>query len=148
MSLSLTSSTKNASHQNSQPRWILIDAKGKTLGRLSTQIANALRGKRKVNYTPNVRTMGDHVVVINCAKIGLTGNKKTQKMYHTYSGYPGGIKSVTMGFRLQNRPTELVRDSVKLMLPKNKLQKYALTRLHLYADDKHPHTSIGQEPTK
>lgn len=148
MSLTLSKTTKNVHKHQVQPKWIILDAQGKTLGRLSTEIANALRGKRKSSYTPHTTTMGDHVVVINCAGLKVTGKKLVAKKYHRYSGYPGGITTVSLGDRMKKRPTELLRDSVRLMLPKNKLQRIALNRLHLYVDDKHPHTSVMTKKSK
>ena len=101
-------------------RWYVVDAEGKTLGRLATQIADTLRGKGKPEYTPHVDT-GDFVVVVNAEKIHVTGNKLDQKMYHRHSGYPGGLRSRTLREQLERRPTEVIRKAVKGMLPKNKL---------------------------
>src|SRR4029077_2321176 len=101
-------------------RWYLVDAEGKTLGRLATQIADTLRGKGKPEYTPHVDS-GDFVVVVNAEKIHVTGNKLDQKMYHRHSGYPGGLRSRTLREQLERRPTEVLRKAVKGMLPRNKL---------------------------
>src|ERR671925_853233 len=100
--------------------WYLVDADGKTLGRLATRIADTLRGKGKPEYTPHVDT-GDFVVVVNAEKIQVTGNKLDQKLYRRHSGYPGGLRSRTLRDQLERRPTEVLRKAVKGMLPRNKL---------------------------
>ena len=111
--------------------WLVVDANGQTLGRLSTQIADALRGKRKPEYTPHVDT-GDFVVVINAEKISVTGDKRAQKRYYRHSGYPGGIKSRTLQEMLDRRPEEVIRIAVKGMLPRNRLARKQLTHLRIY----------------
>jgi large subunit ribosomal protein L13 len=118
--------------------WYLVDAEGKTLGRLATQIADTLRGKRKPQYTPHVDT-GDFVVVVNAEKILVTGNKLDQKRYYRHSGYPGGIRSRTLREQLERRPTEVLRVAVKGMLPKNRLARQQITKLKIYAGPEHPH---------
>jgi large subunit ribosomal protein L13 len=118
--------------------WYLVDAEGKTLGRLATQIADTLRGKRKPQYTPHVDT-GDFVVVVNAEKIQVTGNKLDQKRYYRHSGYPGGLRSRTLREQLERRPTEVLRVAVKGMLPKNRLARQQLTKLKIYAGPEHPH---------
>jgi len=118
--------------------WVLIDATGQTLGRLSTQIAEILRGKRKPGYTPHVDT-GDFVVVINAEKISVTGNKRAEKLYYRHSGFPGGLKSRTLDEMLERRPEEVIRKAVKGMLPKNRLARKQLTKLKVYAGAEHPH---------
>ena len=123
--------------------WLLVDAEGLTLGRLATQIADALRGKRKPEYTPHVDT-GDFVVVINAEKITVTGSKRTEKRYYRHSGYPGGIKSRTLEEMLDRRPEEVIRKAVKGMLPKNRLARKQLTKLKVYAGPEHPHAA--QQP--
>jgi large subunit ribosomal protein L13 len=123
--------------------WLLVDANGLTLGRLSTQIADALRGKRKVTYTPHVDT-GDFVVVINCEKIAVTGNKLAEKRYYRHSGYPGGLKSRTLAEQLDRQPEEVIRHAVKGMLPRNRLARKQLTKLKIYAGPEHPHAA--QQP--
>src|SRR6202012_4514184 len=110
--------------------WLIVDATGLTLGRLSTQIADALRGKRKPTYTPHVDT-GDFVVVINAEKIRVTGDKLAQKTYWRPSGYPGGIKSRTLAEMLDRRPEEVIRKAVKGMLPRNRLARQQLTKLKI-----------------
>jgi large subunit ribosomal protein L13 len=123
--------------------WLLVDANGQTLGRLSTQIADALRGKRKPTYTPHIDT-GDFVVVINAEKIAVTGNKLEDKRYYRHSGYPGGLKSRTLAEQLARQPEEVIRHSVKGMLPRNRLARKQLTKLKIYAGPEHPH--IAQQP--
>ena len=118
--------------------WYLVDAEGKTLGRLATQIADTLRGKRKPTYTPHIDT-GDFVVVINAEKISVTGQKRTEKMYYRHSGYPGGLRSRTLREQLERRPTEVLRVAVKGMLPKNRLARQQITKLKIYAGPEHPH---------
>jgi len=118
--------------------WYLVDAEGKTLGRLATQIADTLRGKRKPQFTPHVDT-GDFVIVINAEKIQVTGNKLDQKRYYRHSGYPGGIRSRTLREQLERRPTEVLRVAVKGMLPKNRLARQQITKLKIYAGPEHPH---------
>jgi large subunit ribosomal protein L13 len=118
--------------------WYVVDATGQTLGRLATQIANALRGKRKPVYTPHVDT-GDFVVVVNAEKIAVTGNKLDQKRYYRHSGYPGGLRSRTLREQLDRRPTEVLRVAVKGMLPKNRLARQQITKLKIYAGPEHPH---------
>jgi large subunit ribosomal protein L13 len=125
--------------------WYLVDAEGKTLGRLATQIADTLRGKRKPQYTPHVDT-GDFVIVVNAEKIAVTGNKLDQKMYHRHSGYPGGLKSRTLREQLDRRPTEVIRIAVRGMLPKNRLARQQLTKLKVYAGPEHPHVSQNPRP--
>jgi large subunit ribosomal protein L13 len=125
--------------------WFLVDAEGKTLGRLATQIADTLRGKRKPEYTPHVDT-GDFVVVVNAEKIAVTGNKLDQKRYYRHSGYPGGLRSRTLRDQLERRPTEVLRVAVRGMLPKNRLARQQLTKLKIYAGPEHPHAAQNPRP--
>jgi large subunit ribosomal protein L13 len=125
--------------------WYLVDAEGKTLGRLATQIADTLRGKRKPQYTPHVDT-GDFVIVVNAEKIQVTGNKLDQKRYYRHSGYPGGLRSRTLREQLDRRPTEVLRVAVKGMLPKNRLARQQLTKLKIYAGPEHPHEAQNPRP--
>jgi large subunit ribosomal protein L13 len=125
--------------------WLLVDAEGQTLGRLATQIADALRGKRKPAYTPHVDT-GDFVVVVNAEKISVTGQKRQEKMYYRHSGYPGGLKSRTLNDMLERRPEEVIRLAVKGMLPKNRLARKQLTKLKVYAGPDHPHAAQQPKP--
>ncbi len=124
--------------------WHLIDANGKVLGRLATDIANILRGKNKPIFTPHL-DMGDFVVVINAQKVRLTGKKWDQKVYYRHSGYPGGIKSCTAEELRQKKPEELIRHAVRGMLPKNRLGRKMLKKLKIYASEEHPHEA--QTPT-
>ena len=128
-----------------QRDWYVVDAEGQTLGRLATQIADALRGKRKPTYTPHVDT-GDFVVVINAEKISVTGQKLHEKMYYRHSGYPGGLKKRTLNDMLERRPEEVIRLAVRGMLPKNRLARKQLTKLKIYAGPEHPHEA--QKPQK
>jgi large subunit ribosomal protein L13 len=125
--------------------WYLVDAEGKTLGRLATQIADTLRGKRKPQYTPHVDT-GDFVIVVNADKIQVTGNKLDQKRYYRHSGYPGGLRSRTLREQLERRPTEVLRVAVKGMLPKNRLARQQITKLKIYAGPEHPHEAQNPRP--
>ena len=134
-----------ATPQDRERNWLLVDAEGKTLGRLATQIADALRGKRKPTYTPHVDT-GDFVVVVNAEKISVTGDKRQAKLYHRHSGYPGGLKTRTLNDMLERRPEEVIRLAVRGMLPKNRLARKQLTKLKVYAGPEHPHEA--QKPQK
>ena len=125
--------------------WYVVDADGQTLGRLATQIADTLRGKRKPQYTPHVDT-GDFVVVVNAEKIAVTGNKLDQKRYYRHSGYPGGLRSRTLREQLERRPTEVIRIAVRGMLPKNRLARQQLTKLKVYAGPEHPHSAQNPKP--
>ena len=118
--------------------WILVDAKDKTLGRLAATLASRLRGKHKPEYSPNA-DLGDYIVVVNAGEINVTGKKLTQKKYYRHTGYPGGIKSRSLGDVIKNSPEEAIRMAVKGMLPKNKLGKKMLTKLKVYRDNNHPH---------
>jgi large subunit ribosomal protein L13 len=133
-----------ATPANRQRDWYVVDAEGKTLGRLATQIADILRGKRKPEYTPHCDT-GDFVVVVNASKIRVTGNKLNAKLYHRHSGYPGGLRSRTLGEMLERRPEEVIRLAVKGMLPRNRLARSQLSKLKVYAGPEHPHAA--QKPT-
>ena len=128
-----------------QRDWLIVDATGQTLGRLATQIADALRGKRKPTYTPHIDT-GDFVVVINAEKIAVTGKKLTDKLYHRHSGYPGGLKTRTLNDMLERRPEEVIRLAVKGMLPRNRLARKQLTKLKVYAGPDHPHATQKPQP--
>ena len=127
--------------------WVLVDASGKTLGRIATRIADALRGKRKPEYTPHIDT-GDFVVVVNAEKIHVTGDKLRQKIYYRHTGYPGGIRSRTLAEQLQRRPEEVIRKAVKGMLPKNRLAAAQLRKLKVYAGPEHPHEAQNPAPLK
>ena len=139
--------TWNAKPGEIERRWYLVDAEGKTLGRLATQIADTLRGKHKAEYTPHVDT-GDFVVVVNAEKIAVTGSKLDSKLYYRHSGYPGGLRVRTLREQLERRPTEVLRKAVKGMLPKNKLAAAQLRKLKIYAGPEHPHVAQSPEPLK
>jgi large subunit ribosomal protein L13 len=125
--------------------WLVVDAAGKTLGRLATQIADALRGKRKPEYTPHIDT-GDFVVVVNAEKVDVTGNKREDKLYRRHSGYPGGLRTRTLEEMLDRRPEEVIRRAVKGMLPRNRLARQQLTKLKVYAGPDHPHAAQQPKP--
>jgi large subunit ribosomal protein L13 len=125
--------------------WLVVDATGQTLGRLATQIADALRGKRKPEYTPHV-DVGDFVIVVNAEKITVTGNKRAEKRYYRHSGYPGGLRSRTLNDMLERRPEEVIRLAVKGMLPRTRLGRAQLRKLKIYAGPDHPHAAQQPEP--
>jgi large subunit ribosomal protein L13 len=125
--------------------WLLVDAADQTLGRLATQIADALRGKRKPEYTPHIDT-GDFVVVVNAEKIRVTGNKLRDKQYHRHSGYPGGLRTRSLEEMLDRRPEEVIRLAVKGMLPRNRLGRQQLRKLKVYAGPDHPHEAQKPKP--
>ena len=125
--------------------WLVVDASGQTLGRLSTQIADALRGKRKPEYTPHVDT-GDFVIVLNAEKIAVSGKKREKKLYYRHSGYPGGLRSRTLGEMLERRPEEVIRLAVRGMLPRTRLGRAQLRKLKIYAGPDHPHEAQKPAP--
>jgi large subunit ribosomal protein L13 len=137
--------TWNAKAGEIERHWYVVDAEGKTLGRLATRIADTLRGKDKPQYTPHVDT-GDFVVVVNAEKVLVTGNKLDQKRYYRHSGYPGGLRSRTLREQLERRPTEVIRKAVKGMLPKNRLAAQQLNKLKVYAGPDHPHEAQAPQP--
>ena len=126
-------------------RWHIIDAQGQVLGRLATIAARLLQGKHKANYTPFL-DMGDHVVVVNAAKVKLTGRKEDQKIYRQHSGYEGGLREERARIVRQKKPTRLVEDAVHGMLPKTKLGQAMYRKLKVYAGPDHPHAA--QKPIK
>jgi len=126
-----------------EQKWHLIDANGKTLGRLATRVAMLLRGKHKPIFTPHVDT-GDFVVVVNAEKISLTGKKWKDKLYIHHSGYPGGLKSISAGKMREKKPERLVTMAVQGMLPKNKLGRKMIKKLKVYSGEAHPHQA--QQP--
>jgi large subunit ribosomal protein L13 len=125
--------------------WYVVDASGKTLGRLATEIARILRGKHKPQYTPHV-DVGDFVIVINAEKIAVTGRKLDQKRYYRHSGYPGGLRSITLRRMLEKHPERVIRLAVKGMLPKNRLGRRMLKKLKVYAGPEHPHQAQQPKP--
>lgn len=132
-----------AKSQTVQHDWYVVDAAGKTLGRLSTEIARRLRGKHKPIYTPHVDT-GDFIVVINAEKVVVTGNKFNDKIYERYTGYPGGLKGISFGKLIATFPTRIIEKAVKGMLPKNPLGYAMIKKLKVYAGSEHPHQA--QQP--
>lgn len=126
-------------------RWFVVDAQGKVLGRLASQVAAILRGKHKPTFTPHVDG-GDFVIVVNAEKVRLTGRKLERKVYYWHTGYPGGIKSATAGQLLQTKPEELFRLAVQRMLPKTALGRRMLRKLKVYRGPNHPHAA--QQPEK
>ena len=132
-----------ATPENRERDWLVVDATDKTLGRLATQLADVLRGKHKPEYTPHC-DVGDFVVVINAEKISVTGKKREEKLYHRYSGYPGGLRSRTLAEMLERRPEEVIRLAVKGMLPRNRIARAQLRKLKVYAGADHPH--VAQQP--
>jgi large subunit ribosomal protein L13 len=138
-------STKIPSSKEIQRKWFVLDASGKTLGRLATHAANMLSGKLNPLYTPYLDT-GDHVVIINAEKIGLTGLKADQKLYRRYTGFPGGLREESFVKLLQRRPEAIVEQAVKGMLPKSKLGRQMATKLKVYKGSHHPHQAQKPEP--
>jgi len=124
----------------SEREWHLVDASGLPIGRLASEIAQILRGKHKPQYAPHL-DVGDHVVVINAGQIGITSKKPEQKMYHSHSGYPGGIKSESFNSLRERKPEKIIERAVWGMLPKNRLGWAVLKKLHIYPDANHPHES-------
>jgi large subunit ribosomal protein L13 len=121
-------------------KWYVVDAEGKSLGRLATEIARVLRGKNKPQYTPHVDT-GDFVVVVNADKVIVTGRKAEQKVYRRHSGYPGGLKTTSYEQMMERQPTEILRKAVKGMMPRNRLARQQLRKLKIYAGPEHPHAA-------
>jgi large subunit ribosomal protein L13 len=128
-----------------QREWWVVDAEGRTLGRLASRIASVLRGKHKPIYSPYVDT-GDFVVVTNAGQVVTTGRKLDQKKYYHYSGYPGGLKAVTLRRQLEQHPTRVLRAAVRGMLPKNRLGRKMLRKLKVYAGSEHPHHAQQPKP--
>lgn len=139
----MSSTTYMAKPGDIERQWFIVDATGKPLGRLASQVAAILRGKHKPIFTPNVDT-GDHVIIINAEKVVLTGRKAEQKLYTRYSGYPGGLKVITAGRFLATRPERLVERAVKGMLPHNTLGRAMGRKLKVYKGGAHPHAA--QQP--
>lgn len=137
-----THSTKSSEIER---QWYVVDAEGRTLGRLASEIAKILKGKHKPIYAPHLDT-GDYVIVINARKIHVTGRKMDQKMYHRHSGYPGGLTSITLREQLKRHPTRVIRSAVKGMLPHNRLGRSMLGKLKVYADAAHPHEAQQPRP--
>ncbi len=126
-----------------QRDWFVVDATWQTLGRLATRVARMLRGKHKPTYSPSIDT-GDYVIVVNAEKIHVTGRKLDQKVYYRYTGYPGGLREITLRDQLQKHPTRVVEHAVRGMLPKNRLGRQMIKKLKVYAGPDHPHEA--QQP--
>lgn len=131
--------------QDVERSWYVVDAENRTLGRLASAIAHRLRGKHKPEYTPHVDT-GDYIIVVNAAKVRVTGNKETGKIYHRHSGYPGGIRSTSLGRLRQTHPERIVEKAVKGMLPRNPLGRAMFRKLRVYAGPDHPHAAQQPHP--
>ncbi|GLQ33234.1 50S ribosomal protein L13 [Litoribrevibacter euphylliae] len=123
--------------------WYVVDAQGKTLGRLATEVASRLRGKHKPEYTPHVDT-GDYIVIVNAEKVAVTGNKAADKMYYRHTGYPGGMRSANFNEMIERKPEMVIEKAVKGMLPKNPLGRAMFSKLKVYAGAEHPHAA--QQP--
>ena len=126
-------------------KWYLVNAEGKTLGRLAARVAGMLRGKHRPTFTPHV-DMGDHIVIVNAEKIHLTGNKMATKLYRHHSGFPGGLKTSTAQHVFRKNPTELLTKAIEGMLPKNPLGNHMAKKLRVYVGPTHPHQAQGPEP--
>lgn len=135
--------TFSAKNETVQREWFVVDAENKVLGRLAAEIAHRLRGKHKPEYTPHVDT-GDYIVVVNAAKVAVTGNKATDKIYYHHTGHPGGIKNISFKDMIAKHPTRVIENAVRGMLPKNKLGRAMLTKLKIYAGAEHTHRA--QQP--
>ena len=135
--------TFSATPKDINRKWLLIDANGKTLGRLATEVARILRGKHKPEYTPHM-DMGDHVVIINAQNIRVTGRKFNDKQYYRHTGYPGGLKQANFKVMIESHPTRVIELAVKGMLPKNSLGRAMFKKMKVYASDEHPHAA--QQP--
>ena len=140
--MKLTEQTRSVSHEDALRgrRWVLIDAGGRPLGRIASRAAMVLRGKHRPDFTPHQDT-GDFVIIINAAKVQLTGAKAEAKEYHRHTGYPGGIRTTTAGKMRQEKPERLVETAVRGMLPKNRLGRRLFTKLKVYRGTEHPHAA-------
>ena len=135
--------TVRTRREDAQHDWYVVDAEGKTLGRLASEIAHRLRGKHKSEYTPHVDT-GDYIVVVNADKVRVTGQKETDKVYYRHSGYPGGIKATSLGKLRDDHPERIISIAVRGMMPRNSLGRAMLRKLKIYAGPEHPHSA--QQP--
>lgn len=133
-----------AKPQEVERKWYVIDAEGKNLGRLASEVASILRGKRKPIYTPHVDT-GDYVIIVNADKVAVTGKKMKQKVYKHHTGYPGGLKEITLEKLLDRKPEEVLKHAVKGMLPKGRLGRQMFTKLKVYAGPEHKHQAQKPE---
>jgi len=132
--------SKMAKKETQQRKWYVVDAEGKVLGRLASRVARLIMGKGKPDWTPHV-DCGDHVVVVNAAKVRVTGRKLDQKVYRRHTGYPGGLKEVTLGKLLAERPTRVIEEAVHGMVPKGRLGRRMVTKLKVYPGAEHPHAA-------
>ncbi|MFB1001459.1 MAG: 50S ribosomal protein L13 [Pseudomonadales bacterium] len=135
--------TYSAKPADIQQDWFIVDATGKTLGRMATEIAHRLRGKHKAEYTPHM-DVGDFIIVVNAEKVAVTGKKGTDKIYHSHTGYPGGLKSISFNKLIEKAPERTIQSAVKGMLPRNPLGRERFRKLKVYAGDQHPHAA--QQP--
>lgn len=136
--------TYAAKESEIERRWYLVDAQGQILGRMACRIADVLRGKHKPCYTPNVDA-GDFIIVVNAEKVTVTGKKAQQKVYQSYSGYPGGLKETKYADMLERHPERIIRLAVRRMIPKNKLGRKVLKKLKVYRGSEHPHEAQKPE---
>ena len=145
----LTEQTKSVSHENALRgrRWVVIDANERPLGRIASRAASILRGKHRPDFTPN-QDAGDFVVVINAAKVRLTGAKLEQKTYYRHTGHPGGIRTTTAGKLITSKPERVLEAAIRGMLPKNRLGRQLFTKLKIYRDAEHPHAAQKPEPVQ
>lgn len=139
--------TYSAKPNDIQREWYVVDATGQTLGRLATQIATVLRGKHKPTYTPHM-DCGDFVIVVNADKVHVTGRKLDQKFYYRHSGYPSGLKQISLRHQLEQHPDRVIRLAVRGMLPKNRLGRQMIKKLKVYATPDHPHQAQQPKPLK
>jgi large subunit ribosomal protein L13 len=144
-SIEIVEKTYVTKQEDVQREWFVVDATGKTLGRLAAELARVLRGKHKPVYSPSVDA-GDYVIVINADKVFVTGRKLDQKRYYRYSGYPGGLKEITLRDQLRKHPTRVIELAVRGMLPKNRLGRRMLKKLKVYAGPEHPHAAQQPKP--
>ena len=147
--MKLSEQTKSVAHEAAlkNRHWVVIDAAEKSLGRVASRAASILRGKHRPDFTPN-QDAGDFVVIINAAKVRLTGTKPGNKVYHRHTGYPGGIRSVSAGKLLETRPERMIEIAVRGMLPKNRLARRLFTKLKIYRGAEHPHAAQKPESVK
>lgn len=138
-------STYSAKPESVKRDWFVVDAAGKTLGRLATEVATRLRGKHKPVYTPHVDT-GDYVVIINAEKVAVTGKKASDKMYYHHTGFPGGIKEASFEKLIERKPEKVIELAVKGMLPRNPLGRAMYRKLKVYAGSEHPHAAQQPQP--
>jgi large subunit ribosomal protein L13 len=145
--LKLTKNTYSAKPKDIVRRWYVVDAEGQVLGRLATTVAAVLRGKNKAIFTPSMDT-GDHVIIINAGGVVVTGGKESKKIYYHHSGYPGGLRETTYEDKFARHPEQVVIHAVRGMLPKNRLGRAMLRKLHVYSGSAHPHEAQRPEPLK